>query len=52
MEKGKLEEVIGSYDTLQKIVGQLEWCEYENEAGDLVHNVAFIALKRDRKSVV
>ena len=33
-------------DSLKKIVDQLEWCEYENEAGTLNTNVAFIALKR------
>jgi hypothetical protein len=30
---------------LKAIVKQLEWCGYENEAGVLKMNLAFIALK-------
>jgi hypothetical protein len=37
---------INEYNTLDKIVKQLESCNYENEASLLVNNVAFIALKR------
>lgn len=33
-------------DNLKKIVEQLESCDYENEAGVLNMNVAFLALKR------
>ena len=33
------------FNTLQKIVDQLEWCNYECEAGTLKTNSAFIALK-------
>lgn len=43
------EEMIASYDTLQKIVDQLEWCQYENQAGYLKNNIAFIALQRMAK---
>ena len=39
-------EIIDIYKKdLKKIVKQLEWCGYENEASVLVNNVAFIALK-------
>ena len=31
--------------TLKEIVAQLEWCNYECEAGPLTNNAAFIALK-------
>ena len=37
---------IAKYDTLQKIVDQLEWCNYECEAGYLNNNVAFLSLKQ------
>jgi hypothetical protein len=33
-------------DSLKKIVKQLEWCNYENDAGSLNMNVAFLALKQ------
>ena len=36
---------IAKYDTLAKIVVQLEGCNYECEAGHLNSNVAFLALK-------
>ena len=36
---------IAKYDTLEKIVKQLEKCNYECEAGTLNNNVAFLALK-------
>ena len=32
--------------SLKEIVEQLEWCDYECEAGSLVNNIAFIELKR------
>jgi Lar family restriction alleviation protein len=43
-EKEKPE--IAKYKTLQQIVDQLEWCNYECEAGSLKMNTAFIALKQ------
>lgn len=48
MEKRKpqTEIQIAKFDTIEKIVKQLKWCNYENEAGCLKNNVAFIALKR------
>ena len=46
-EKTALEKSIDSYDTIQKIVKQLEFCEYTSPVGaTLEMNVAFIALKR------
>ena len=36
---------IAKFDTLAKIVEQLEGCNYECEAGCLNNNVAFLALK-------
>jgi len=36
---------IAKFDTLAKIVEQLERCNYETEAGCLNNNVAFLALK-------
>lgn len=41
-----LENVIASYDTLQKIVDQLAFCEYSSVGGSIVNNVAFEALRR------
>ncbi len=38
------------YDTLQKIVEQLEGCKYECEGGYLKKNIAFLVLKRMAKS--
>ncbi len=32
--------------TLTEIIEQLEWCDYQCEAGTLKNNVAFIQLKR------
>lgn len=43
--KTELELQIEKYDTLQKIVDQLESCNYESEGGILINNVAFMALK-------
>ena len=40
------ENEIAKFDTLSKIVEQLESCNYETEAGFLKNNVAFLALKR------
>ena len=37
------------YDTLQKIVDQLEKCEYECEGGVLKMNIAFLKLKQMAK---
>jgi len=34
------------YTTLSAIVKQLEWGNYENQAGYLVNNIAFTALKQ------
>lgn len=45
-EKTSSEKSIDSYDTLSKIVSQLEKCNYESIGGSLVMNTAFIALKR------
>lgn len=36
---------IAKFDTLEKIVKQLESCKYQCEAGTLNNNVAFLALK-------
>ncbi len=41
-----LEKAIESYDTLDKIVEQLESSGYESEGGPLANDVAFVALKR------
>ena len=43
--KTKEEIAMDKYDTLDKIVEQLEFCKYENEAGSLVNNIAFMKLK-------
>lgn len=45
-EKLQPEIEIEKYDTIAKIVAQLESCNYECEGGLLENNVAFIALKR------
>ena len=37
---------IEEFDTLDKIVNQLESCNYECEAGPLKNNIAFISLKK------
>lgn len=44
--KTELELAIEKYDTIEKIVEQLEFCKYQNEAGPLELNIAFIALKK------
>ena len=44
--KTQTEIQMDKYDTIKKIVEQLEPCNYENEAGCLKNNVAFMALKR------
>lgn len=44
--KTQTEIQIDKYDTVSKIVEQLEGCNYENEAGVLNKNVAFLALKK------
>lgn len=44
--KTQTEIEMDKYDTLQKIVEQLEFCNYEAEGGFLKNNVAFLSLKR------
>mgnify|MGYP003472905319 CR=1 FL=1 len=44
--KTQAEIEMDKYDTLQKIVDQLEFCNYEAEGGILKNNVAFLSLKR------
>lgn len=43
--KNQTKTEMDKYDTLQKIVTQLESCNYENEVGKLTKNVAFLKLK-------
>ena len=43
--KTRTEIEMDKYDTLQKIVDQLEKCDYECEGGYLKMNVAFMKLK-------
>lgn len=45
-KKTQFEIEMEKYDTLNKIVKQLEMCNYESEAGSLNKNVAFLALKK------
>ena len=40
------EKAIEQYDSIEKIVTQLESCNYECEGGYLKNNVAFLALKK------
>jgi len=40
------EKEIASFDTLSKIVEQLEFCKYECQGGPLKNNRAFVALKQ------
>jgi alcohol dehydrogenase YqhD (iron-dependent ADH family) len=47
--KTQAEIEMDKYDTLQKIVDQLESCNYECEASMLKMNIAFLALKRMAK---
>lgn len=44
--KTQTEIEMDKYDTLSKIVEQLESCNYETVGGFLKNNVAFLALKR------
>lgn len=44
--KTQTEIEMGKYDTIEKIVKQLESCKYECEGGYLNNNIAFLALKR------
>lgn len=44
--KTQTEIEMDKYDTIQKIVEQLEFCNYENEVGCLKNNIAFLSLKR------
>ena len=49
-EKSAEEKSIESYNTIKKIVAQLEFCEYTSPVGAGIEmNVAFIALKRMAK---
>ena len=48
--KTAMEIEMDKYDTLQKIVDQLESCDYRNEAGVLKNNIAFLKLKQLAKS--
>jgi len=43
--KTETKKAIESYDSIKKIVEQLESCNYECEGGYLKNNVAFLALK-------
>lgn len=43
--KTQIEIEMEKYDTIEKIVNQLEFCNYECEAGFLKDNVAFMSLK-------
>jgi hypothetical protein len=47
--KTAIEIAMDEYDSLQKIVDQLESCEYENQAGILNNNIAFLKLKQFAK---
>ncbi len=44
--KTALELEMDKYDTIEKIVEQLEKCNYETEGGFLNNNIAFLALKK------
>jgi len=44
--KTQTEIEMEKYDTLQKIVDQLEICEYEGQGGFLKNNIAFMRLKQ------
>jgi len=48
--KTRAEIEMDKYDTLQKIVDQLEMSDYECEGGCLKMNVAFLSLKRMAKT--
>jgi len=48
--KTAMEIEMDKYDTLQKIVDQLESCDYHNEAGILNNNMAFLKLKQLAKA--
>lgn len=48
-QKTQTEIEMDKYDTLAKIVDQLESCGYETEHGSLINNVAFLSLKRMAK---
>ena len=43
--KPETEKAVEKFDSIKKIVEQLESCNYECEGGFLKNNVAFIALK-------
>lgn len=45
-KKTQTEIEMDKYDTLPKIIEQLEFCNYESEGGYLKNNVAFLSLKR------
>jgi hypothetical protein len=48
--KTRIEIEMDKYDTIKKIVEQLEFCYYEAKGGFLNDNVAFLSLKRMAKS--
>jgi len=48
--KSALEKAIDKYDSIQKIIEQLESCDYENKAGTLKNNIAFLALQQLSKT--
>ena len=49
IQKTQTEIEIDKFDTIDKIVKQLEFCNYKSEGGILINNVAFLALKRMAK---
>jgi hypothetical protein len=49
--KTQAEIEMDKYDTLQKIVNQLEMSDYECEGGYLRNNIAFLSLKRMAKKI-
>ena len=44
--KTKMEIEMDKYDTLQKIIEQLDKCDYNSIGGPLKNNIAYLALKR------
>ena len=46
VSKTQEEIEMDKFDTIKKIVDQLEFCDYECAAGYLKNNIAFLALKR------
>ncbi len=48
--KTQIEIEMDKYDTLQKVVDQLESCNYESKGSVMINNVAFLSLKRMAKN--